>query len=82
MMKFHFSHPVKDSGLSCRAWPLRFVFRSTGECTSVLFSGTRRTYEGCESTISLDQSQDYGRWQVSRCERHCNMLNCNFEQVK
>ena len=80
-MKFHFRHPERDTGASCRAGHTDLSFDPKGnirlcyflepvghihDTTSVAWTWERKT------TLRR-------RWEVSRCERHCSLLNCNFE---
>jgi MoaA/NifB/PqqE/SkfB family radical SAM enzyme len=81
-MKFHFEHPESDSGLSCRAGHQDLSFDPQGnirlcyflEPVGSIFEDVSLSYQWMRLK-SLKR-----RWEVSRCERHCNLLNCNFER--
>ena len=83
MMKFHFSHPVKDSGLSCRAGHSDLSFDPQGNVRLCYFLEPVGHMKDVDlQSLWISHRTMRRRWQVSRCERHCNMLNCNFDKVK
>ena len=83
MMKFHFSHPVKDSGLSCRAGHSDLSFDPQGNIRLCYFLEPVGHMKDVDlQNLWASYKTMRRRWQVSRCERHCNMLNCNFDQIK
>ena len=80
-MKFHFRHPTQDSGLSCRAGHTDLSFDPQGRIRLCYFLEPVG-----EISDDMDLPTLWGqvetlrrRWEVSRCERHCNLLNCNFD---
>ena len=80
-MQFHFQHPSTDSGLSCRAGHSDLSFDPQGNIRLCYFLDPVANI--FEPTSFADIWSRLGtlrrRWQVSRCERHCNLLNCNFD---
>lgn len=79
-MKFHFQSPDKDSGVSCRAGHSDLSFDPQGRVRLCYFLEPVGTVFDAmplpvmwESLTTLRR-----RHAVSRCERHCNLLNCNF----
>ena len=79
MMKFHFLYPVKDSGLSCRAGHSDLSFDPQGNVRLCYFLDPVGHMTEDIEKIWIRRTTLERRWQVSRCERHCNMLNCNFD---
>lgn len=81
-MKFHFRSPTEDSGASCRAGHSDISFDPQGrvrlcyflEPVGTIFDPTPLPVMW-ESLITLRR-----RYAVSRCERHCSLLNCNFDK--
>ena len=83
MMKFHFSHPVKDSGLSCRAGHSDLSFDPQGNIRLCYFLDPVGHMKDVDlQHVWSSHKTMQRRWQVSRCERHCNMLNCNFDTTR
>ena len=82
-MKFHFSHPTADSGLSCRAGHQDISIDPQGNIRLCYFLEPVGSIFDDRPLSAVWQSRHtlHRRWQVSRCERHCNLLNCNFEQA-
>lgn len=80
-MQFHFQHPSADSGLSCRAGHSDLSFDPQGNIRLCYFLEPVATI--FEPASFADIWARLGtlrrRWQVSRCQRHCNLLNCNFD---
>jgi MoaA/NifB/PqqE/SkfB family radical SAM enzyme len=79
-MRFHFQNPSLDSGLSCRAGHSDLSFDPHGNIRLCYFLEPVATI--FEEASLADVWSRLGtlrrRWQVSRCTRHCNLLNCNF----
>ena len=80
-MKFHFRQPQKDSGVSCRAGHSDLSFDPHGRVRLCYFLEPIGTiYEACSFADMWARVETLSRrWEVSRCERHCNLLNCNFD---
>ena len=81
-MKFHFQQPSTDSGLSCRAGHSDLSIDPEGRVRLCYFLDPVGTVFDptplpvmWESLTTLRR-----RFEVSRCERHCNLLNCNFDR--
>ncbi|MEC7983540.1 MAG: radical SAM protein [Myxococcota bacterium] len=79
-MKFHFRHPERDSGVSCRAGHSDLSFDPQGRIRLCYFlDPIGSMFEEVELDWIWKRAGTLRRrWQVSRCERHCNLLNCNF----
>jgi len=80
-MKFHFRQPQTDTGVSCRAGHSDISFDPQGRIRLCYF---------LEPVGHIDDDVPFAllwekwttlrrRWEVSRCQRHCSLLNCNFE---
>ena len=80
-MKFHFANPDADSGLSFRAGHQDISIDPNGNVRLCYFLEPIGTiFENTEFPIIWNRIEALKRrWQVSRCERHCNLLNCNFQ---
>lgn len=82
-MQFHFQSPSVDSGLSCRAGHSDLSFDPQGNIRLCYF--LEPVGNIFETSSLADIWARLGtlrrRWQVSRCERHCNLLNCNFDHT-
>lgn len=83
-MKFHFSYPAADSGLSCRAGHQDISIDPQGNIRLCYFLEPVGSIFEERPVAELWNAHQtlQRRWQVSRCERHCNLLNCNFEQER
>lgn len=81
-MKFHFLNPDADSGLSCRAGHQDISIDPQGNIRLCYFLEPVGSIFDGRPLAELWQARQTlrRRWEVSRCERHCNLLNCNFEQ--
>ncbi|MGC6509469.1 MAG: radical SAM/SPASM domain-containing protein [Myxococcota bacterium] len=81
-MKFHFLHPSADSGLSCRAGHQDISIDPHGNVRLCYFLDPVGSIFDERPLSELWQSRHTlrRRWEVSRCERHCNLLNCNFDE--
>ncbi len=81
-MKYHFRSGSEDLGLSCRAGHHDLSFDPQGKIRLCYFLepvGDMSDPEPFE-TLWNDWTTLRRRWEVSRCGRHCNLLNCNFDQ--
>jgi len=79
-MKFHFNNPDLDSGLSCRAGHSDLSIDPHGKIRLCYFLKPVGTMsEDTDFPLIWNQLTTLKRrWEVSRCDRHCNLLNCNF----
>lgn len=79
-MKFHFRNPERDTGLLCRAGHSDLSFDPQGRVRLCYFLDPVGTVFDPTPLPVLWESWTTlrRRWEVSRCERHCNLLNCNF----
>lgn len=80
-MKWYFANPGRDSGVSCRAGHSDISIDPKGQIRLCYFLEPVGTFQ---SGISLqhvwnDVETLRRRWTVSRCERSCSLLNCNFD---
>ena len=80
-MKFHFRHPEKDTGVSCRAGHSDISFDPQGRIRLCYFLDP---VGHIDDTVPFPLLWErYAtlrrRWEVSRCQRHCSLLNCNFD---
>lgn len=81
-MKRHFRAPEQDNGASCRAGHSDLSFDPQGNVRLCYFL---EPVGSVFDTTPLPAMWDgltalRRRWQVSRCERACSLLNCNFER--
>ena len=81
-MKHHFRSPELDNGQSCRAGHTDLSFDPQGNIRLCYFLEPVGTiFEPTPIPIIWDRVATLRRrWEVSRCERACNLLNCNFER--
>jgi MoaA/NifB/PqqE/SkfB family radical SAM enzyme len=80
-MKFHFRYPNKDTGVSCRAGHSDISFDPQGRIRLCYFLDSIGHIDD-ETPFPVVWEQWHTlrrRWEVSRCSRHCSLLNCNFE---
>lgn len=81
--KEHFRNPVADNGHQCRAGHTDLSIDAKGNIRMCYF---------LEPVGSILDEQPLAlvwdgattlrrRWEVSRCDRTCNLLNCNFERA-
>ena len=79
-MKFHFQSPSQDSGLSCRAGHSDLSFDPQGRVRLCYFlEPVGSVFDATPLPVMWDALVTLRRrYAVSRCERHCNLLNCNF----
>ncbi|MBM75929.1 MAG: hypothetical protein CMK59_11060 [Proteobacteria bacterium] len=81
-MKFHFRAGSGDLGLSCRAGHSDLSIDPQGKVRLCYFLEPvgdifeERSFDD----IWHDWQTLRRRWQVSRCGRRCNLLNCNFDR--
>lgn len=80
-MKFHFRNPQRDTGASCRAGHSDLSFDPQGNIRLCYFlEPVGHIHDETPISWVWEQRETLRRrWQVSRCERHCSLLNCNFE---
>ena len=80
-MKFHFRHPDRDTGVSCRAGHSDISFDPQGRIRLCYFlEPVGHIDDETPLPILWDSWTTLRRrWEVSRCERHCSLLNCNFD---
>ena len=83
-MKFHFNRPNIDSGLSCRAGHSDLSIDPQGNIRLCYFLEPvgKMTTDINFRALWNDRKTLKRRWEVSRCERHCNLLNCNFNTAQ
>ena len=80
-MKGHFTDPTKDQGVSCRAGHSDLSFDPHGNIRLCYFLDP---IGHMDEPVPLSWIWERGRtlrrrWEVSRCDRNCSLLNCNFE---
>ncbi len=80
-MKFHFRNPGVDNGQTCRAGHSDLSVDATGNIRMCYFLEPVATiFDAQPLPLVWDAPATLRRrWEVSRCERTCNLLNCNFE---
>ncbi len=81
-MKLHFAHPERDNRLLCRAGHSDLSFDPHGNIRLCYFLPPVGTiFDATPLSLLWDgPSALRRRWEVSRCDRRCNLLNCNFER--
>lgn len=81
-MKFHFSNPGVDNGQTCRAGHSDLAFDPQGRIRLCYFLEPVGTiYDLAPLPLLWERHTTLRRrWEVSRCGRSCNLLNCNFER--
>ncbi len=79
-MKGHFRDPARDNGLLCRAGHSDLSFDPHGNIRLCYFLEPVGTvFDPAPLPLLWDgYTALRRRWEVSRCDRHCNLLNCNF----
>jgi MoaA/NifB/PqqE/SkfB family radical SAM enzyme len=79
-MKGHFRAPEADNGQMCRAGHSDLSFDPEGRVRLCYFLEPVGTiFDPTPLPLLWDGwTALRRRWEVSRCERHCNLLNCNF----
>ncbi len=81
-MKAYFQDPTKHNGLSCRAGHSDLAIDPRG---NLLLCFNMDPVGNVFEPTTLDRiwirpATMKRRWQISRCKRTCNLLNCNFSQ--
>ena len=81
-MKRHFRAPAEDNGASCRAGHSDLSFDPQGNVRLCYFLEPVGTlFDTAPLPVMWDSVTALRRrWEVSRCERACSLLNCNFER--
>ncbi len=79
-MKGHFRSPSDDNGFLCRAGHSDLSFDARGNVRLCYFLEPVGTiFEATPISVLWDGLRGMRRrYEVSRCDRHCNLLNCNF----
>ncbi len=80
-MKYYFSHPSEDAGVSCRAGHSDISIDPQGAVRLCYFL---EPIGNLHSEQSFSELWNHAktmrrRWEVSRCSRSCSLLNCNFD---
>ncbi|MAY79489.1 MAG: hypothetical protein CL930_01765 [Deltaproteobacteria bacterium] len=81
--KNHFRHPSVDNGHQCRAGHSDLSIDPHGNIRMCYFLEPVATiFDSTPLPLIWDGATTLRRrWEVSRCGRNCNLLNCNFERV-
>lgn len=81
-MKRHFREPGTDNGASCRAGHTDLSFDPQGRIRLCYFlEPVGSVFDTAPLPVVWDSLTTLRRrWEVSRCERACSLLNCNFER--
>jgi len=81
-MKGHFRSPDVDNGQMCRAGHSDLSLDPHGNVRLCYFLEPVGTiFDPAPFPVLWDQWTTLRRrWEVSRCDRHCNLLNCNFDR--
>jgi MoaA/NifB/PqqE/SkfB family radical SAM enzyme len=81
-MKGHFRDPGLDNGQMCRAGHSDLSLDPHGNVRLCYFLPPVGTiFDSTPLPVAWDSwTTMRRRWEVSRCDRHCNLLNCNFER--
>jgi len=79
----HFRSPGVDNGYQCRAGHSDLSIDAHGNVRMCYFLDPVATiYDPSPLPLVWDGATTLRRrWEVSRCDRACNLLNCNFERV-
>ena len=79
-MKGHFDAPAADNGQMCRAGHSDLSFDPQGRVRLCYFlDPVGSIFDPTPLPLLWDGwTALRRRWEVSRCGRHCNLLNCNF----
>lgn len=80
-MKRYFEHPTRDSGQLCRAGHSDLSFDPKGQIRLCYFlEPVGSIFDPMPLSLRWESWTTLRRrWEVSRCERQCNLLNCNFD---
>ena len=81
-MKGHFRHPERDNGQLCRAGHSDLSLDPHGNLRLCYFLEPIGTlFDAAPLPMAWDSLTALRRrWEVSRCDRRCNLLNCNFNR--
>jgi MoaA/NifB/PqqE/SkfB family radical SAM enzyme len=81
-MKHHFRRPGVDNGQTCRAGHSDLSIDAQGNMRLCYFLDPVGRIDDPSSLPWLwDKPETLRRrWEVSRCDRACNLLNCNFDR--
>lgn len=81
--KNHFRNPATDNGYQCRAGHTDLSIDAHGNIRMCYFlEPVGNIREDRPMPLVWDGYQTLRRrWEVSRCDRSCNLLNCNFERI-
>ena len=81
-MKVHYRAPSTFNGLTCKAGHSDISFDPQGNIRLCYFLEPVATvFDMAPLAVIWDKPTTLRRrWEVSRCERSCNMLNCNFHR--
>jgi len=81
--KQHFRSPGVDNGHQCRAGHSDLSIDALGNIRMCYFLDPVATvFDKTPLPLVWDGATTLRRrWEVSRCDRACNLLNCNFERV-
>lgn len=79
-MKAHFRAPDRDNGQMCRAGHSDLSIDPQGRIRLCYFlEPVGHLSDPAPLAVTWDRFETLRRrWEVSRCDRHCNLLNCNF----
>ncbi|MBK9367548.1 MAG: radical SAM protein [Deltaproteobacteria bacterium] len=82
-MKGYFSAPSVFNGLTCKAGHSDLAFDPKGNVRLCYFLEPVATVFDLSPLIAIWDAPKTlrRRWEVSRCERSCNLLNCNFDRA-
>lgn len=80
-MKAHFRAPSADNGQMCRAGHSDISLDPQGRVRLCYFlEPVGSIFEAAPLPVLWDRWTTLRRrWEVSRCDRNCNLLNCNFD---
>lgn len=81
-MKQHFREPAVDNGQMCRAGHSDLSLDPQGRVRLCYFlEPVGSIFDPMPLQAMWDSYTTLRRrWEVSRCDRHCNLLNCNFDR--
>ena len=81
-MKGHFRYPDQDNGHMCRAGHSDLSLDPHGNVRLCYFLPPVGTiFDATPLPVAWDSwTAMRRRWEVSRCDRNCNLLNCNFDR--
>lgn len=79
-MKGYFQDPERPNGLTCRAGHTDLAVDPRGNLRLCFFLDPVGTMDEDPEAVWARLRTLRRRWEVSRCQRTCNLLNCNFEE--